>query len=90
MAVDGTLKGDNEEIARLNKELLEVKEKLLNVAPQSGLAQEGYITDFEDFEIEILFSENRKKAKISVIEEVITIIINGNTIRIDSNGTIIQ
>lgn len=89
MAVNGTLKGDNEEIRRLNEELLEIKEVLLSISDK-GVKHESYILDFEEFELDILFSENKSRAKISISDGIISILIGQNTVRVNSDGTVIQ
>jgi RNase P/RNase MRP subunit p29 len=90
MPFNGTIQSDNDEISVLNKELLAIKAELLTMVGKKALGQEGYIMDFEKFEMEILFSESRKRANLSIENDIITFVINNVTIRIDSNGTIIQ
>jgi len=89
MSFDGTLAGDNKEIRELNEKILELKSILLD-RENMGLSVDKYILDFENFEIEVLFSANRKRAKISIEDEVISVQIGDSTIRIGADGTLIQ
>jgi len=88
MGFNGTIAEDNSEIRKLNNEILELKSILLS-GKAKGLSSEKYILDFENFELDILFSSNRKKAKILVIDEVISIQIKDNIVRINTDGIVI-
>ena len=87
MGFNGKLKDDNATIAALNEEILKMKEEMLSYA---GFSVENYILDFEDYEIEVLFGDNKKKALIVVEDDAISVKINGNTVKVGADGSVIQ
>lgn len=87
MAFDGTISGDNKEILRLNDEILELK-KLLSLSP--AMSRKEYVLDFEKYELDILFSGNTARAKISIENESISISIGDKTTTVDKDGAIVS
>jgi len=87
MGFNGKLKDDNAEIARLNQEIFKLKEELFSY---SGLKTEKYVLDFEDYEIEILFGDNKKKALIVIEDDAVLVKIEGNTVKVGADGSVIQ
>jgi len=86
MGFNGQLNDDNAEIATLNQEILKLKEELLS---HSGFRVENYILDFEDYEIEVFFGDNKKKAMIVIEDDAILIKIDGNVVKVGSDGFVI-
>lgn len=87
MAFDGTISGDNAEILRLNNEILELK-RLLSVAP--SMSKKEYVLDFEEYELDILFSGNTARAKISIENESISISIGDKTTTVGKDGEVVS
>ena len=85
---NGTIKQDNAEISKLNETLLDLTSKISKLPTENK--DTGYILDFEDFFIDLYFSDNSKKAKLSIIDGKISISINNKNIIISSDGEILQ
>lgn len=87
-SLTGTIEGDNRVIGELNESILELARSLDEKT--SELSTTSYIKDFENFTIDLYFSNNKKKASVSVENEEIVLSFEEKTIRIDSHGNIIQ
>ena len=84
----GTLSQENQVISQINEALREIDYKMSNI-PDDAMSFNEYIADFEKYDIDVFFSDNKKKATISIENDFITIKINGNTIMVDSDGNVV-
>lgn len=83
----GTISQENSIIRQINDALLEI-EKQINSIPDEQMVFEKHITDFENYEVSVFFSNNKKSANITIDDDYIVIKIGDNTIRVDSDGNI--
>ena len=83
----GTLEQENSVVEDINENFASV-ERMLEEKSES-MNMENYVADFEEYSIDIYFANNKKKAEISVENEVITVTINEVEIRIDADGNIV-
>ena len=81
-----SLAEENKIIDQINENFDELLSMVENM---SQVEYSEFIPDFESYSIDLFFSDNKKKANIEVFEDVITVIINSQTIRIDADGNII-
>lgn len=84
----GKLEQENKIIENINSNFSEIEESI-NLLPDKSTQFEKYVVDFEDYEIDLYFSENKTKATLSIKNENIFIKINDKTIEIDADGNII-
>jgi aspartokinase len=84
----GTISQENEIITQINNSLVEIEEMIQGI-PDEQMSFDSYITDFEKYEMDIYFSDNKNKATISIEEDIISVSIAGNVVRLDADGNII-
>jgi len=84
----GTITQENAIIGDINENFTEL-EKQISELNSTSVEFEDHIVDFEDYEIDLYFGNNKKKATISVQNEIIEVKVNGITIKIDSDGNVI-
>jgi len=84
----GTLAQENDVIQKINDNFELLRTQIASLKDET-LVFEDHIIDFEGYQIEIFFSENKSNAKITAVNDTIIIDIAGKTIRIDSDGNIV-
>ena len=84
----GTIEQENTIVGKINENFTQLEEKI-SLLNESSLSFETHIVDYEEYEIDIYFSNNKTKATISVQDENIKIEINNKIIEIDSYGNIV-
>ena len=84
----GTISQENAIIQAINKMIMDLESRIQSL-PDKVMVFDRHIADFEEYSMDIYFSENKKKANISIVEDIITVSINEVTIKIDADGNII-
>lgn len=84
----GTIDQENGIIGKVNENFTLLEEQISNLN-QDTLSFETHVVDFEEYEIDVYFSENKKKATIVVQDSKIEVTINGITTKIDSDGNVV-
>ena len=84
----GTLEQENDVIGKINKNFIDIEKEILEKSSES-MNFEQHIIDFEEYEIDLYFSENKSKATIVLDDNNILVTINGKTTRIDENGDVV-
>jgi hypothetical protein len=84
----GTLAQENEIIDKVNRNFYAILNQIIENGKET-FSMEEHIVDFEGYQIEIFFSENKSSAKITTVNDTIVIDIAGKTIRIDADGNIV-
>jgi len=85
---NGSIVHENEIISQINNRFRELDNIVTN-NPRVG-SMGKYILDSEFFSIELYFAENKKKAVLTIDEEIISIFVNGKETKIDSNGDVLR
>ena len=90
MALNGTIQGDNKTIDELNAVILELK-SVLSSMEAGVLKKEAYVERFEDFILSFDSGNDAQgiKGDITIKDEMITVLINGITTKISSDGTVL-
>lgn len=84
----GALAEENEILYKINENFFKIENMIQNI-PDAQMSFDKHIADFEEYEIDLYFSGNKKIAHLTIEDDVITIKINNNTIKIDSDGNVI-
>lgn len=84
----GTLIEENAILEQINKNFTTLEEKIFDL-PQDSMKFEQHIIDFEEYEIDIYFEANLKKATISVNDSYIEVQIGEKIVRISADGDVI-
>lgn len=84
----GTIDQENTIIGKINENFTQIEESIASLESET-LYFETHVVDFEEYELDIYFSTNKKKATILVQDEQIEVTINDITIKIDSDGNVV-
>lgn len=84
----GKISEENSIIGVINENFAYLESILQSLSDESMIF-EKHIVDFENYEMSLYFSENKKRADISVLNDIITIKIGDNEVKIDSDGNLI-
>lgn len=84
----GTLEQENDIIGEINKNFIELEKKILDKTSEQ-MNFEQHIIDFEEYELDLYFSDNKSKVNIVLDNNHIVLNIAGKTIRIDENGDVV-
>ena len=84
----GTIYQENEIIKVINENFLELEDFIQNL-PDKTLEFDKHIADFEEYSIELYFSDNKKNAVIEIDGSFLKVTIGNNTTKIDFNGNVI-
>ena len=83
----GTLSQENKIIGDINDNFSLIEKEILGLN-DSALRFENHIIDFEEYQIDVYFGEEKAKASISIIDGKIQIKIADKTITVDSDGNV--
>lgn len=84
----GTLEQENDIVGAINKNFIEIESQISKIS-EDKMFFEKHIIDFEEYEIDLYFSENKVKANISIDDEYIVVKIGENTVKIDRDGNVV-
>ncbi len=85
---NGTMEQENSIVGKINKNFIDI-EKTISEISNERMYFEKHIIDFEEYEIDLYFSDNKKKITLKIDVEDIVISISGNEIRIDRDGNVV-
>jgi len=84
----GTLEQENDIIGDINKNFIEVEKNIQSLS-DDVMFFDTHIIDFEEYEIDLYFSDNKTKANIVVDDEFLVVTIGDNQVRIDRDGNVV-
>jgi hypothetical protein len=84
----GTLAQENAVIQAINENFAAI-EDMMRELPAETLSFDKHIVDFEGYQLDLYFTENKTHAKITAVNDMLIIEIADKTIRIDANGDIV-
>ncbi len=84
----GKISEENDIVGVINENFTYL-EDLIQSMPSDSVTFEKHVVDFESYNISLYFSENKNRADISVLNNIITVKIGSNEIKIDADGNII-
>ncbi len=84
----GELQEENLILEAIQYNFSELEEQISQM-PREDMMFEKHIIDFEQYEMDVYFEDNLKKAKIVISDSVIEVKIGSNIVRIDIDGNVI-
>jgi len=84
----GTLEQENDIVGAINRNFIEIEKEIQSLS-DDVMFFDRHIIDFEEYEIDLYFSDNKKKANVRVDDEFIIITIGDKQIRIDRDGNVV-
>ena len=84
----GTIEEENSILEGINNNFMELEKDISDLSQESSVF-EKHIVDFEQYEIDVYFETNLKKATIAVTDNNIEIRIGDNIVRIDADGNVV-
>lgn len=84
----GTLEQENDVIGAINHNFIEI-EKKIDALPDKTMFFDSHIIDFEEYEMDIYFSDNKTKANIRIDDDYLVVSIGENEVRIDRDGNVV-
>ncbi len=84
----GTIDQENDVIGLINTNFIEIEKKIEEIGEENMQFVE-HIVDFEEYEIDLYYSDNKKKFSIVLDDDIIVVKVADNEIRIDSDGNLV-
>jgi len=83
----GTISEENSIVSQINDNFFEIEKMILDL-PDDQIVFQDHITDFEQYQIDVYFSDNKKSFKLIVDDNNIVLQFKDKEIRLDSDGNI--
>jgi hypothetical protein len=82
-----TLEQENDIVGAINLNFIELEKKISESTDK--MMFEEHIIDFEEYEMDVYFSDNKVKATLLIDSNNIIVRIGDNEVRIDSDGNVV-
>ena len=84
----GSLTQENTIISEINENFTNIQ-KYIESIDRNKIEFHDHIVDFEEYEIDLYYSDNKNKATIVLDDDIIVVRVAGEEIRINSNGIVV-
>jgi gamma-glutamylcyclotransferase (GGCT)/AIG2-like uncharacterized protein YtfP len=84
----GTLEQENDIVGTINRNFAQIEKKIDEIGEEQ-MQFVDHIVDFDEYTIDLYYSDNKNKASIVLDDDILIVEIAGKEIRIDSDGNIV-